>query len=524
LKSSQPALQVARGSTYLIASNVANTAVSVGAFAIIARLISREEMGILAVLLLLVAAVQVLAGLGLGVTATKLVASFDAMEERDKMRRTSYSCLIINVLATTVLVVALYLSADRLAVFLLGSSSNANLLRLLTLEIAATSVNGPLVSVLAGLKRFREISLVSVTAFATRQILVVFFLELGLGLPGLVIGYGIGDSLNSLALFGYTRKFLGALTADFGFTHLLKFSAPLLIRDAASFAWTWFDRALLLPLVALSQLGAYNVAVTAFGILNSAPQAISGTLFPYYSHFYPDESKTAKTEDLENAVTKASRYVSLFTIPLCLGLAATALPATTLLAGNIYADAAYPLAILSVSLAAGCLVRALSEIFVVLGRAKTSAAVTITSVFLSVLVGVALVPSLGILGASVARGASLLIALGLSIPFLRRILKLGFDMRAYRSAWLASLLMTGSVLAFEQILYSKYLLPAYIAVGGAVFFSALRPLHAINQEDVQLVSDFLGVRFSFLVEWARRFLGVEAEKGARVFRRQNSDG
>ena len=466
-------------------------------------------MGILAVLLLLAAGARLLTGLGLGTAATKFVASFDAMKEHEKMQRTGYSCLIINVLATAVLVVALYLSADLLAAFLLGGSSNGNLLKLLTLEIVATCVNNPLVGILTGLKRFREISLVSVVAFAVRQFLVVVFLELGLGLPGLIIGYGIGDSLNSLALFGYTRKFLGPLATDLGFTHLLKFSAPLLMRDGASFAWTWFDRALLLPLVALSQLGAYNVALTAFGILDSAPQAISGTLFPYYSHFYPDQSKTSKTEDLENAVAKASRYVSLFTIPLCLGLAATAMPATTLLASNIYADAAYPLAVLSVSLAAGCLVRALGEIFVVLGRTKTSATVTIASVLLSALVGVALVPRLGILGASVARGASLLIALGLSIPFLRRILRLRFDMGAYGSAWLASLLMAGSVLVFEHFFYSKHLLPAYVVVGGAVFFLALRLLHAINQEDAQLVSDFLGARFSSLVEWAKRFLGVE---------------
>ena len=75
-----------------------------------------------------------------------------------------------------------------------------------------------------------------------------------------------------------------------------------------------------------------------------------------------------------------------------------------------------------------------------------------------------------------------------------------------------------------EILYSKYLLPAYIAVGGAAFFLALRLLHAINQEDVQLVSDFLGARFSFLVEWARRFLRVEAEKGPCVSHRRNGEG
>jgi len=509
MKSSQSALEVARGSSYLIGRNIANMAISVGAFAIIARLISREEMGVVAVVVLISAAAQLVTGFGVGAAATKFVASFDKMKEREKMRQAGYSCLTVTALVTVIVVVVTYFSADTLASFMFGDGSRANLLRLLTLEIAAMSVNSPLASILIGLKRFKEISLVSVVTFVIRQGLVVGFLELGLGLPGLVLGYGLGDSLSSLVLFAYTWKYLGPPTLGSGFRNLLRFSAPLYLGDAAGFAWTWFDRALLIPLVTLSQLGAYNVAVTAFGLLSAMPGAISGTLFPYYSHFYPDTNAKPQTEDLENAIRRASRYVSFFTIPLSIGLAATALPATALLAGSSYADATYPLVILSVSLAAGSLVSALSQVFVVLGKTRTSAGVTIASVAISLLVGMGTVPYLGIMGASVARGVSLLATLGLSIIFLRRILRLRFDMKAYYSVWLASLPMALAVLIIQQFFYSKYLLPLYVVAGGLVFFLALRPLHAIDQEDLTLLSDFFGPRLAFLVEWMRRLLNVE---------------
>jgi len=59
--------------------------------------------------------------------------------------------------------------------------------------------------------------------------------------------------------------------------------------------------------------------------------------------------------------------------------------------------------------------------------------------------------------------------------------------------------------------YSKYLLPVYVAVGGLVFFLALRSLHAVTQEDLELVSDFLGPRLTFLANWMKKLLGVKVD-------------
>jgi len=509
LKSSQPALEVARGSSYLIVRNIINTAVSIGAFAVIARLISQAEMGIVAILMLVQAGGVLLAGLGVTTAVTRFVASHEAAGEHEETRRAGYGYLMICVMATSIVVVAVYLSAGALAQFLWGDDSRSLLLRLLTIEIAATSVSGTLTGVLAGLRRFKEISMTSIATFTVRQFLVVIFLTLRLGLPGIVVAWGIGGSLSSAILLLLTRKFLGPVTTGFNLAKLLRFSSPLLLGDAASCAWSWFDRAILIPMVSLAQLGAYNVAVTAFGILDSMPTAISGTLFAYYSHFYGKGEVAGQTLDLENAISRASRYVSFLTIPLAVGLATTAMPATTLLAGNLYAESAYPLAVLSISLAAACLVRALSQIFVVLGKTGTSAFVTCISVAISLLAAVVLVPYFGIVGASLARGLSLALALVISILVLRGVLRLRFDIKAYKCAWIASLFMAAAVLLLEALLYSNYLLPAYVVAGGLVYFLGLRSLRALDQQDIQLMSDFLGSRLRVLSGLLKQFMVSE---------------
>lgn len=465
-------------------------------------------MGELAVLMLVANGAALLAGLGVGPAATKFVSSFQASEEYEKMRRAGYGCLVINACATAVLAAVIYLSSDQLASVLFGNAAKAPLLRLITLEIAAMGISDSLYGIITGFKLFKQLTLASIMTYALRQSSVVLFLLLGWGVEGIVIGWGFGDAVYAMILAAYARKFLGPLGSRFELVKLLRFSAPLLLGDLANYAWNWFDRALLLPLVSLAQLGSYNVAVTAFSMLDALPSAISGALFPFYSQFYQNLNRATQRRDLENAVKTASRYVSFFAIPLSVGLAATALPAATLLAGTGYADAAMPLAVLSISLAVACQVRALSQIFVVLGRTVTSAAVTIASILIPIVIGVVAVPLVGILGASLARGASLIIALILSILILRMFFRPRFDLGAYRASWIASLGMAAVVLGLQAVFYSRYLLPVYIVVGGIVFILGLRVLHAINREDIDLLTDFLSPSLKPLAGALRKVLAV----------------
>ena len=470
-------------------------------------------MGILAVLTLVASGAQVLSGLGVGSTATQFVATLQGQGDPDNTSRAGYSCLIINASMAAVVASVTFVSAGSLALYLLGTASRAIFFRLLTWEVAALGVNYSLGSLLLGLKGFRNYSLASVIAFAVRQSAVVALLILGMGLPGVLVGWGIGDSLLSLLLVAYVRKALGPFRLGFGFGKLLRFSSPLFFGEVATFAYSYFDRVLLIPLVSLAQLGAYNVAVTAYGILNGVPSSISSALFPFYSHFYAGGTKASSARDLENAVKTASRYVSFLTVPLAVGLAVTSFPAATLLAGRNYGDAAYPLAVLSVFLATACLARALGQIFVVLERTVTSAAVTIASILLPVLAGVLLIPHLGIIGASIARGLSLITALGFSIIILKKFLKLSFDTRAYGYVWLASIVMAAVTIAFEKVIYSEYLLPAYVLTGVAAFLFSLRFLRAVDTHDMELLSNFLPQRLRFLARWFAKVLGVGVRLG-----------
>jgi len=88
-------------------------------------------------------------------------------------------------------------------------------------------------------------------------------------------------------------------------------------------------------------------------------------------------------------------------------------------------------------------------------------------------------------------------------------MRLRFDMKAYQSAWIASLVMGVVVLGAQQIFYNKYLLVLYVGLGALVFLFAMRQLRAVRREDIDLLSDFLGPKMKFIPRWLGKVLGVK---------------
>lgn len=57
-----------------------------------------------------------------------------------------------------------------------------------------------------------------------------------------------------------------------------------------------------------------------------------------------------------------------------------------------------------------------------------------------------------------------------------------------------------------RLINSKYLLPAYVVLGGSIYFSVLLLLRAIKAQDVQLLDEYLGTRFRFIARPLKRLV------------------
>jgi len=486
-------VHLGRGASYLMIQSLGLNAVTVVSFIILARIISTKDMGIWAILLLVNAACQAFAT-WFAPAVTKYVA--ENISEKPKVAAAAfYQSIRVTIFMYLPIVAAIYLGANFITSKILGDVSYALLFRVLALDVFFWAGALPMVTAaLLGLKMFREIASISlVTQGFLRQSLVILLVIFMKNILGLVIGGLTADVATVLIYLVLAVRVLGAPRFDFPLSKLLSFSLPLELSQIASFAQSWFDRALLAAFVPLTTLGIYNVALTAFGVLTGFSGSITNMLFPAYS------SIPNKTEDLRNmrdAIRLAIRYTSLTLAPLAFGLLATAKPALTLLVGEAYVGGYEPLAILSGVFALTAFATALGPVLLALEETALYALVAGATALIGLGVAAVLLPVWGIVGASTGRALAMVLAAILTLLILKKRITLQLDLEAISKPLFAAATMAAVIVAVETLQYSKLLLPLYLVIGAIVYLLMLRLLRAVDSADLYLLERFLGTRLS----------------------------
>jgi len=496
---------IAKGSAYLVTERMVNTVIRAVAFAFIARILTQTEMGVTVALTLTLSVGQLLSDLGFSSGLAKYIAEY-------RGRNADYSPLLfsgflIKTLIAGSIAVTCAVASQQLSELLLKSGEYAILFQLLSIYLLLACINMTMNSFLLGLNRIREMAILNVVAVFTRQISMVALLMYGYGLAGLTTGWIFGDliyiilSASIIVKGKHVRKYsTREITPHLKM--LAKFSWPLLLVNIVVFLYSWFDRAVLLAYVPLSELGIYNVAFQAFSVLYLIPGALSTALFPYYSEQYGRN----KHENIAIAVRGATRYITLLYTPLALGLMITANPAITLFAGPLYARGDTILAIFSL-LGGICSISAvLGILLLVYNMTPTLLLINLVSIGASMVMMPVLLPRLGVTGMAIIKGTAMIILLVLAIAALKRRVRMEFDKQALWKSWGAGTIMLIAVGLMEQVYFNAYLLPVYILVGGVTYMGALRILKVVDQDDLKLVRNLLGNRATFIANILEKIL------------------
>lgn len=482
------AVHVARGVSFLWIQTLSTTLFQVVAFAIIARLISPSQMGLLAILYLILGLAQLIAPLALPSAIVRFVAEELAKGRKQNAAAIFYKSTIISIAISAIMSAACFILASSLsAVF----SSQPVVFQLLAIDIFLTAGLIQTVSnALVGAQKLREYSLATIAYMALRNTLIVALLLVLHDFLWLVCAWVISDLLYVLIMSILVLRALGLPTFEFSLRRLLRFSLPLMPGNSVGFAYNWYDRALMLPYASLSELGIYNATLTAFGVLSAIPAGITTALYPAYA-----EIQTAKGKPgLQDAIRIASRYVSFIAIPLAFGLLATAKPALSLFVGESYDPGSTALQIITIFFALTVVGNAFANIFLLLGETATASAATTASVGASIVAALLLLPAFGINGAATSRGVGMLVSFGLTLALTRRHIRLSFDHEAFWKSFAASIGMAIVVLLAQHIFYDRLLLPIYIMIGGVTYLAGLRLLRAITPSDHDLAMQLLGKR------------------------------
>lgn len=488
------AVHVARGTSYIIIQTVVANAAQIVSFALLARLITPIEMGILAVLTLVGGTCIVTGTLSLQQAAVRFVAE-NLRSIRTTAASVFYQAIRTTLFLAVVLGAAIFFGARLLATNLLGSETYTIYFQLQAFDVVLTTGLIPVLSgTMLGLQKFKQAAGIGTLGTVVRQSLIILLVLLMQSFLGLVVAWIISDLALASMYTIYLIKRLGPPRLDFPLGRLLRYSWPLALGNGISYLYGTFDYAVLLILAPLTTLGIYNVTIQAFGVLTAISTAITTTLFSAYSAIRLADLRRNSSD----VIRLASRYGSLIIVPLALGLLSTARPALTLLVGRAYLAGAEPLMVLSGMLALTTIGVVLYPVLLALAETRSASAITGASVVMSLSTAILLVPPSGILGASLARGIGMIVSTILTFLMLRRKMQLRLDIRMMSATFAAGLIMAGIVVAIQALIYSALLLPMYVIIGAVVYLVGLRVMRALKQEDLELFGEYLGPRLRFV--------------------------
>jgi len=488
-------IRLTRGASYLIAQTMATVLVYVIAFAVLARIISTKQMGIMTILQLVNATCLIFGSISIQQGVTKYVAE-NSLSAKETASAAYYQALRFTLLISIILCVTILAESSYLAIHLVGDASYSVLFEVLAFDVLLDTGILPVVTgALFGLQMFREIAIIGlIVGGIARQIIVIGLILLLHNFVGLVYGWVLSDSIAVVAYFMLLFRALGAPRFDFPLTRLLRYSAPLTLGGFASYAQTWFDRAMLVVFVPIAALGVYNAAWTAFSVILGVSSSIGSTLFSAFSSL--QKSGELKVKE---AVRLAIRYSNFILLPLSLGLIPLAKPALALFVGGAYVSGTLSLMIFSGTFALATVAfTVLSPLLLAREETGLVSIVTIISVGIGLGAAYLLLPSWGITGASAARGLTIIVYAILIFFVVGRNMSIELETGTVFKTGVASLVMVAAIVGIELLRYDLLLLPLYVAVGVFVYLLLLRILRVVDHNDVDLIRGFLGEQLSFV--------------------------
>lgn len=291
---------------------------------ILARLLSPEEFGVVAVALTVV---QFLAMIGSAGLAAALIMQHDADEE------TVHSVFWANLYMALLMSVCLYAWAAPLG-SLMGAAESAPLLQVMALLIPLQLAGDVAYTLLAKRMNFSKDAMWSTISESVAAIVAVGMAYLGFGIWALVTQLFCSALIRLIGLYSAARYLPRPVLRPRKLMPLLGFSSGVMGSEIANFVTFQSPMIIIARMLGLADAGAYSVANRFASIPNQVVlTAVMGVLFPAFSHMGEDRKRRS------DALMLSTQVTTVLLAPAMFGLWAVAEPAMAVIFGPAWAHA-----------------------------------------------------------------------------------------------------------------------------------------------------------------------------------------
>lgn len=398
------AIQIAQGATWFGLSVLIGSALEYLIQGFLAAHLGPNDFGIFNLGFQISEIVFTFAILAMPGAVTYFIPLLKATGDFEQINRMVNFSIWLSFLVSIVVAGILFLTAHPIATLLFEEPGLSPVIRLFALALPTYVLSAVLVGGLRGFKRSREASLLSSTyERAIRLVFIILFLTLGLGVQAPVLAFLPSTLIISILGLYYLRSVMNV-------SFSLARPSPAISRKIFNYTWPLLFSHLLNRLMPAMQpmllahfYDAYNVGLYSVAWL-LAPKLFATIVNAFVFLYVPVISEMAGQNDTEGMqrlyrlVTKWQFIVVLPAYSLVMAMPEEFLS----LIGSQYAEANDALRLLATSILISISFGPVGATLLATGHTRIHLFLNIIGTFIGAAVGLLLIPSFGLVGASLA--------------------------------------------------------------------------------------------------------------------------
>lgn len=425
---------VARGTRHTAAAQIVTQVVRFATNVALARLLSPDDFGVVAIALVVTLLLDQLKDLGTGLA----IIQRETVDER-----LLNSVFYLNLALGVLLAGGIYASAGTVA-GLLGNPDAAPVLQAFSGVTLVTSLAQIHHSLLRRDLRFYELAIVASSTAVVTAVVSIVAAFMGLNYWALVVGTIAGAVFGTVMVWIYDRWRPSLMFDLASLRSIWGFSFNLFLSNVLTLFFTQVDKVIISHFLGSAALGTYTLAQrTVTSPVTAVSTVVAEVTFPAFSRRQTEHAA------LRSGFVRSSAVVALVTFPVLFGFAALASPAVAVVFGARWSDMVPVIWLLAPVAAIQSVTAASSQILLAKGRSDVVYRLGI--VYCVVLTAAGLIGvQWGLVGVAAALGAAILLItpFALMLAFREIELRLRDYLRAFiPHLWITSAMMLAVIAA-----------------------------------------------------------------------------
>ena len=420
----------------------------------------------------------------------KFIPEFMHKKENDFIKSSIIYVALIQIITNSIIIIAVYLLSDFLAVHYFQNNQASIVLRLLAIAFFLDSFSQVLKFAFQGFKKMTYFAGVDLIRMLLITVIILIGFKLNYGLLSPIAAYIITPVV-LLIIFSWVlvkKVFPEFFISKFMINKTLlkrisKYSIHILAISVGGMILGYTDIIMLTYFTGLTSVALYSVALPTTRILLYFPRALSGILLPLTSELWSKK----KIKILKEGIESLYKYSFIIIIPLAFMMFSFSDLVINVFFGRSYIPAANAMKILSIGMIFATISGIGANFFPGIGKPQITSKMVYSAAIFNFIANLILIPILGIIGAAIATSLSYLIMMSISLINIRKFIRISFPIKVWAKSLIAGLIFTFIIWLLKGLLVFNVWLETAIVllISGIAYIILLFLLKVINTAELK---------------------------------------